>query len=132
MKTSIFTLTMILGLFLSIPQTQAQSEQADFDDFVGIWEYTSQDAPYAYQQGQLAVAKKNGKPSVRITFSNKSEVEAGRVKMDGGQLKFSLYIESEYIPVKLELKEEHKITGFADTSEGEIAFTADKEIKKDS
>ena len=127
MKTSTLTLCILFGLLISTSHGQAQAKQAGFSDFVGTWEYTSQEAPYAYRQGQFVVAKNDdGEPSVKVIFSNGESIQAENITIEGRQLRFDIYVQSDYVTVTLE-RDGNKITGTADTADGEIALTADRE-----
>ena len=126
MKTSTLMLYILFGLLLTTSHVQAQTKQTKINDFIGTWEYTSQDAPYAYRQGQFMIAKNDdGEPSVKVIFSNGESVPAENITIEGRQLRFDIYVESGYVTVILE-RDGNKLTGTADTPNGEIALTADR------
>jgi len=124
MKISALLFCSLFGLLLTNSPVQAQT---DANNFIGSWEYTGQHAPYAYRQGKLVITQEHGKTSVKIVFSNENKIQAEKVTVEDEQLRFSIYVENEYVPVKLELKKENKITGFADTTTGKIALTATRQ-----
>ncbi|MCW9706637.1 hypothetical protein [Fodinibius salsisoli] len=127
MKTSAYLIfTIALGFIFASSQVQAQSQKTNVSDFIGTWNYTSQEAPYAYQEGQFVITQEDGAPSVDVLFSNGQEVEGENVRIENQQLKFGLYVETEYVSIQLERKED-KITGHADTTDDVIALTAMKE-----
>lgn len=123
MKTLASILCIIFGLLLTTSISKAQPEKTDFEDYTGTWEYTSPEAPYAYQEGQFVIAQKDGDPSVHLIFSNGQEVEGENLRIEDQQLKFGIYVETEYVSIQLE-REEDKITGIANTTDSEIPLEA--------
>ena len=92
----------------------------------GSWEYKAPSAPYEYNAGKIIIGETDGTPTVTVKFRYGSEVKGQNVKIEGNSLSFSVQI--EYNNVKVEAKlADGKITGKADTPEGMMNLTAERQ-----
>ncbi len=93
----------------------------------GTWKYQAPDAPYEYSEGQFIFTKKDGKLH-GVAKVNYDQVDLEDLKVNDKTITFSVYVEGEYVEIKLELKGD-KLVGAASYSEGALDITAEKEKK---
>lgn len=95
-------------------------------DVVGSWKYEVAGAPYGYEKGTLVFTEKEGKLVGEVKFADGYKIEMKEVKIEeGGIVKCGLYVDYEYISVKVKL-EGTKMTGSVNTPDGELKLKADK------
>jgi hypothetical protein len=95
-------------------------------DVVGNWKYEVPSAPYGYEKGTLVFAEKEGKLVGEVKFADGYKIDMKNVTYENGELKGGLYVDYEYVSVKLKV-EGTKMTGTANTPEGEMKLTAEKQ-----
>ena len=91
---------------------------------VGTWDYSAPSAPYEYSKGQIILTE-NGDKLEGVVNMNGYEMKLNNIKEENGVLSFSLYVEGEYVSVKLTFKK-NKFEGTANTPEGQIEVTGSK------
>jgi len=94
-------------------------------DVVGNWKYEVPSAPYGYEKGTLVFTEKEGKLVGEVKFADGYKIEMKNVTYENGELKCGLYVDYEYVSVKAKI-EGNKMTGAANTPEGEMKLTAEK------
>jgi len=115
------SLLLALILFSGMSLTAASLNPKDVNP-VGTWTYSAPDAPYGYQAGDIVVAKEKDAYTVSLKLGEYA-IKGYNVKYEKNLLSFTVYIESESVMIKATF-EENKISGKANTSEGDIPFTA--------
>lgn len=94
-------------------------------DLVGNWKYEVPTAPYGYEKGTMVFSEKDGKLVGEVKFADGYKIEMKNVTFEEGVLKCGLYVDYEYISVKAKI-EGNKLTGAANTPDGEMKLTAEK------
>lgn len=95
-------------------------------DVVGNWKYEVPSAPYGYEKGTLAFTEKDGKLVGEVKFADGYKIEMKNLMYENGELKGGLYVDYEYVSIKAKI-EGTKMTGTANTPEGEMKLTAEKQ-----
>ena len=98
---------------------------ADIKDVIGNWKYEVPSAPYGYEKGTLVFTEKEGKLVGEVKFADGYKIDMKNVTFENGELKCGLYVDYEYVSVKAKI-EGNKMTGAANTPEGEMKLTAEK------
>lgn len=121
---------MFLTFVLALVAIQFKSVSAASNkEVVGSWKYEVTEAPYGYEKGTLIFAEKEGKLVGEVKFADGYKIEMKEVKLEeGGVVKCGLYVDYEYIAVKLKI-EGTKMTGSVNTPDGELKLKAEKETK---
>jgi hypothetical protein len=97
------------------------------NDLIGNWKYEVPSAPYGYEKGTLSFTEKEGKLVGEVKFADGYKIDMKDVKIeDGGVVKCGLYVDYEYVSVKAKI-EGTKMTGTANTPDGELKLTAEKQ-----
>lgn len=94
---------------------------ADEKDVVGTWDYSAPNAPYEYSKGQIIITEGEDKLEGKVDIDG-YEMKLNSVKVEDGVLSFSLYVEGEYVSVKLTINGDN-LEGKASTSEGLLEVT---------
>ncbi len=92
---------------------------------VGEWKYEVPTAPYGYQKGMIRISQNNGVLSGVVTFDSGNKVQLKTATVEGDILKLGLYVESEYVSLEAKTKGS-KMEGMVDSSQGKMAFKAEK------
>jgi hypothetical protein len=92
---------------------------------LGTWKVEAPDAPWEYAKSTLVITEANNVLEAKLVTEDKSELKVKAISFAGDILKFTLYIEGNNIQVEGKLADS-KITGSADTPDGDIKFTAVK------
>lgn len=92
---------------------------------VGEWKYEVPSAPYGYEAGTLVFTEKEGKLAGHVKFADGYKIDLKNITFAEGVLKCGVYVDYEYISIKAKV-EGKKLTGTADTPEGELKLTAEK------
>ena len=117
---------LILAFFMAVTILNTQASVTANKDVVGSWKYEVAGAPYGYEKGTLVFAEKEGKLVGEVKFADGYKIEMKEVKIEeGGIVKCGLYVDYEYISVKVKL-EGTKMTGSVNTPDGELKLKADK------
>jgi hypothetical protein len=95
-------------------------------DVVGSWKYEVPTAPHGYEKGTLVFTEKEGKLAGEVKFADGYKIDMKNVTYENGELKGGLYVDYEYVSVKIKI-EGNKMTGVANTPEGEMKLTAEKQ-----
>jgi hypothetical protein len=95
-------------------------------DVVGSWKYEVPTAPYGYEKGTLVFTEKEGKLVGEVKFADGYKIEMKNLTYENGELKGGLYVDYEYVSIKAKI-EGSKMTGVANTPEGEMKLTAEKQ-----
>jgi hypothetical protein len=91
------------------------------EDVVGTWDYSAPNAPYEYSKGKLIITQGEDKLEGKVDIDG-YEMKLNSVKVEEDVLTFSLYVEGEYVSVKLTIKGD-SLEGKASTSEGLLEVT---------
>lgn len=117
---------LILAFFMAVTILNTQASVTANKDVVGSWKYEVAGAPYGYEKGTLVFTEKEGKLVGEVKFADGYKIEMKEVKIEeGGIVKCGLYVDYEYISVKVKL-EGTKMTGSVNTPDGELKLKADK------
>lgn len=115
-----FLFVIVIG---SVNVASAQGKK----ELVGSWKYEVPSAPYGYEKGTLVFAEKEGKLVGEVKFADGYKIDMKDVAIEeGGVVKCGLYVDYEYISVKAKI-EGTKMTGTANTPDGEMKLTAEKQ-----
>ena len=90
----------------------------------GTWNYSAPEAPYEYSKGQI-ILNENGDILEGKVNIDGYEMKLNNLKLEDDLLSCSLYVEGEYVSVKLTFKK-NKFEGTANTPEGTITVTGEK------
>ncbi len=121
MKKLSLLLTLVLATGMAL---YAATDNPKDVNPVGTWTYSAPDAPYGYQAGDILVGKEKDAYTVSLKLGEYA-IKGYNVKYEKTVLSFTVYIESESVMIKATF-EENKITGKANTSQGDIPFTASR------
>ena len=113
-----FLIAMVFGV------TNASVSTGKKDVF-GEWKYEAPTAPYGYQKGVLIINEKEGKLAGEVKFEDGYKIELKNVTFDKGVLKCGLYVDYEYISVKVKI-EGKKFAGLVSAPDGDMKITAEK------
>jgi hypothetical protein len=94
-------------------------------DVVGEWKYEVVAAPYDYQKGVITLTENKSALAGEVKFDTGNKVQLKTVVIEGKTLKLGLYVENEYVTLTASINGE-KMEGTVDTSQGKMAFKADK------
>ncbi len=97
---------------------------ADETDVVGTWDYSAPNAPYEYSKGQIIISQGDEKLEGKVDIDG-YEMKLNNVKVEDGVVTFSLYVEGEYVSVKVTMNGD-TFEGKASTSEGLLEVTGKK------
>ena len=115
-----FLFVIVIG---SVNVASAQGKK----ELVGSWKYEVPTAPYGYEKGTLVFTEKEGKLVGEVKFADGYKIDMKDVACEeGGVVKCGLYVDYEYISVKAKI-EGTKMTGTANTPDGEMKLTAEKQ-----
>ena len=109
-------LIILFALMVNVATVSAKDK-----DVVGTWDYSAPNAPYEYSKGQIIITKGEDKLEGVVNIDG-YEMKLNSVKVEDDVLSFSLYVEGEYVSVKLTIKED-ALEGKASTSEGLLEVT---------
>ncbi len=90
---------------------------------LGTWKVEVPDAPYQYAKSILVITETKNVLEAKLIFEDKQEIKVSSIEFVKDILKFSVYVDGNYIPVIGKL-ENSKIGGTANTPDGELKFTA--------
>lgn len=122
MKKLMILTFIVFAVFCSVNVSLA----ADNKDVVGSWKYEVPTAPYGYEKGTLVFTEKEGKLGGEVKFADGYKIEMKNLTYENGELKGGLYIDYEYVSIKAKI-EGSKMTGVANTPDGEMKLTAEKQ-----
>ena len=117
-KSSI-TLVFLIAVIANVQGVETKGTK-----IVGTWNYSAPDAAYEYSKGQIIISENDAKLEGVVNIDG-NEMKLTNVKFKKDLLSFSLYVEDEYVSVKLTFKK-NKFEGTANTSEGILEVTGEK------
>ena len=109
-------LIILFALMVNVATVSAKDK-----DVVGTWDYSAPNAPYEYSKGQIIITQGEDNLEGKVNIDG-YEMKLNSVKVEDDVLSFSLYVEGEYVSVKLTIKED-ALEGKASTSEGLLEVT---------
>ena len=86
----------------------------------GVWSYEASGTPYEYSKGEITIKQVDNAHEVVVSV-NYSNLKGDNVNVDGGKVKFNLYVEDLKVEVELNI-EGDKLTGQAKSYEGNFAL----------
>ncbi len=96
------------------------------EDVTGSWKYEVPTAPHGYEKGTLVFTEKEGKLFGEVIFADGYKIDMKNLTFENGELKGGLYVDYEYVSINAKI-EGNKMTGVANTPEGEMKLTAEKQ-----
>jgi len=114
----------IAFIFLFTVMANMQMAEAAGSKIVGTWDYSAPNAPYEYSKGQIIISETDDKLEGKVSIDG-YDMKLNNIKFEKDLLSFSLYVEGEYVSVKLTFKKD-KFTGSANTPEGTLEVTGEK------
>jgi|WetSurMetagenome_2_1015567.scaffolds.fasta_scaffold762461_1 hypothetical protein len=114
-------ISLILGILIMSANATAPSKSA----LIGSWKCVANDVPEAYINSLITVTEKDGKLAGTVKFDSGVEISLNYVKQTDKDVIMSVYVEGNEIIIKGKL-EGKKITGTADTPDGQVTLTATK------
>ena len=113
-------------IFLFVLMFNVTAVSAKDQGAVGTWDYSAPNAPYEYSKGQLIITKAEDKLEGVVNIDG-YEMKLNSVKVEKDVLTFSLYVEGDYVSVKLTITGD-SFEGKASTTEGLLDVTG-KRVK---
>ena len=110
------SLIILFALMFNVSTVSAKDK-----DVVGTWDYSAPNAPYEYSKGQIIITQGEDKLEGKVDIDG-YEMKLNSIKLEDDVLAFSLYVEGEYVSVKLTVKGD-SFEGKASTSEGLLEVT---------
>ncbi len=120
MKNLIFKGSFVLTFLVMMSFTGIDTTVSD-KIFIGFWEYEAPDAPYEYQEGEIIIAKKEGKLVGYISIDG-YKIDLEDVVGKGDKLTCEAYIQGESILFELVFKKKI-FEGTASYSEGSLPIS---------
>ena len=114
----------VLVIFLTVTAS-IQCCTAKGVKVAGTWNYSAPEAPYEYSKGQIIISENNDTLEGVVNM-NGYEIKMNNLKLEKDVLSFSIYVEGEYVSVKLTFDKD-TFEGTANTPEGQIEVTGEKE-----
>lgn len=124
MKKELITSMILVILILS-----ASAFAPEKSLLIGSWKCVATDVPEEYKNSTIAISEKDGKLVGTVKFDNGTEIALNYVKQTGNDVVMAVYVEGYEVIIKGKLSGS-KITGTADTPEGQVSLTATKVEKK--
>ncbi len=101
------------------------------NDFLGKWNFSVSQAPWEYSRGDMLFEiKEDDVISGKMKFINGVEVLIRNVKQKDENLTFDITAEGYVLSIVTKLKE-NDIDGFVQTPEGNLPFSAKRELPED-
>ena len=120
---------IIMILLLGVILMPVKAVTADKNPLIGSWQCTANDVPEEYRSSTIIITEKEGKLSGSVKFDSGMEISLNYVKQTGNDVTMSVYVEGSEVIIKGKLAGS-KITGTADTPDGQVSLTATKIEKK--
>jgi hypothetical protein len=114
---------LALSLILLIGNITAGNPKVN-KKVLGTWEYSSEQAPYEYSEGNIILSEKEGK-IVGVVMIDGYEMELKNLSETKNKVSFNLYVEGEEVDVEMTINKK-AFTGTASFSEGSIPFSGKK------
>lgn len=122
-------LGVVLFIFFAVTVLQSEAKANDFSKYLGSWAYECNEAPYPYHEGDLLIAEKDKKTTVKVTFKDGRSITAQNVTIKDDKLSFEIWVEGGTVSAVLEQKDK-KIIGKVDSPEGKMTVSAQKKVVK--
>jgi len=116
--TIIFFITMVSG---TVNAANVQNNKA----VKGEWKFEVTSAPYGYEKGVLSISEKKGILTGEIKFEDNYKIKLKKLIFADGVFTCCLYVDYDYISVKVKVVEE-KMTGTVTATDEEMRLTAEK------
>ena len=124
MKKELLMTLLLITIILS-----ANAVAPEKSELIGSWKCVATDVPEEYKNSLITISEKDGKLAGTVKFDNGTEINLNYVKQTGKDVIMSVYVEGTEVIIKGKL-EASKITGTADTPDGQVSLTATKVEKK--
>jgi hypothetical protein len=124
MKKELIMIMLLGMIFISV-----NSAVSDKNNLPGSWKCVANDVPEEYKNSTITITEKDGKLTGTVKFDNGTEISLNYVKQTEKDVIMSVYVEGNEIIIKGKL-EGSKISGTADTPNGQVTLTATKSEKK--
>ncbi|MFC2126048.1 hypothetical protein ACFLU5_14695 [Bacteroidota bacterium] len=111
-------------VFLFAVMANVQGVETKGAKVAGTWNYSAPDAPYEYSRGQIILTENGDKLEGKVDIDG-NEMKLNNIKLEKDLLTCSLYVEGEYVSVKITFKK-NKFEGTANTPEGTITLTGER------
>lgn len=122
-------LGIALFIFFAVSVFNSEARANDDSKYIGSWTYKCDAAPYPYYEGDLLVAEKDKKTTVKVTFKDGRSVSGENVKIKDYKLSFEIWVEGTVVTTVIEQKDK-KIIGKVDSPEGPMTLTVEKKVAK--
>ena len=96
-------------------------------EIIGVWDYSTEHAPYEYQEGQVVFFQEDGETMAKIVIGEHT-LETQDLMIEGAKIQFVAFVEHEPVTIELELKE-GVLNGNVDSPEGLMPITLEKAKK---
>jgi len=116
---------LILILLTGIIYMSANAVAPPKSALIGSWKCVANDVPEAYINSLITINEKDGKLAGTVKFDSGVEISLNYVKQIEKDVTMSVYVEGNEVIIKGKL-EGPKITGTADTPDGQVTITATK------
>jgi len=116
---------LLLGIFIISANAVAPEKSV----LIGSWKCVANDVPDEYKNSTIAISEKDGKLGGTVKFDNGTEIALNYVKQTENDVVMAVYVEGYEVIIKGKLSGS-KITGNADTPDGQVSLTATKVEKK--
>lgn len=120
---------LIMTLLLVFVLMPAKINASDKKVLIGSWKCMANDVPEEYKNSTIIITEKDGKLAGIVKFDNGYEIALNYVKQNKDEVLMSVYVDGYEVIIKGRL-EGSKITGTADTPDGQVTLSATKVEKK--
>nr|WP_319570852.1 hypothetical protein [uncultured Draconibacterium sp.] len=118
-------LMFFVFIFVAATITVNASNSSNNKEVIGEWKYEVPNAPYGYNAGTIVIEEKESKLTGYTKLEDGYKIDLKNVTYEDGILKFGLYVDYDYVTLKINVKGE-EMKGIVNSPEGEIPFTAQK------
>lgn len=124
-------ISLIVTILLSVTFITASGQQAKKDP-AGTWKFEAPYAPEGYNTGTIQVGMTENKMTATIGLTGSDyKIPGEKVRFENEQLLFSVYLEGAEISIVMKMESNTKMTGYANTPDGQIPISLVKEeVKK--
>lgn len=120
---------LIMTLLLAVICMSAVAIAPDKSTLVGSWKSTANDVPEEYKSSTIIISEKEGILAGIVKFENGVEIPLNYVRQNKDDVVMSVYVDGYEVIIKGKLAGS-KITGTADTPDGQVTLSATKVEKK--
>ena len=126
MKTLISHLLILPMLFLMIAAATSSIDKS----IVGSWSFTANSAPWEYNSGTIVFEENKDAIEGKIVFHTGREVAINSISQEEEEITFDIVVDGYDARIVFTVKE-NEISGHAMTIEGNMPFTANREISEE-